>query len=43
MVELNKETNDILGGGIFIGIGIIGFVSFVIGIFDGYTRPLKCR
>ena len=41
----NKELNSVVGGislaGKFIIIG--GIISFVIGIFDGFTRPLKCN
>ena len=44
MVELNQsELNDIQGGGWVLVTAIIGGVMFLIGIFDGYTRPYKCR
>ena len=46
MKELtNKEMMNIYGGGINLGLAalIIGSVTFVIGIFDGITRPFKCR
>lgn len=44
MVELNKdELKNINGGGWVLVSAIIGGVMFLIGIFDGYTRPYKCR
>jgi hypothetical protein len=41
----NIELNDIHGGGFGIGFFalIAGLVSFVVGIVDGYVRPLKCN
>lgn len=40
-----KELKNITGGGISIGLGItIGaIVTFLIGLVDGYVRPLACR
>lgn len=40
-----KELLNIRGGGISFGaIALIGAgVAFVIGIIDGFTRPLKCN
>ena len=44
MVELNREElSKVNGGGWGLIIAIIGGISFIIGIFDGYTRPYKCR
>lgn len=41
----NVELNNIRGGG--IGAGVIsliaGLITFVIGVVDGYVRPLKCN
>lgn len=47
MLELkNKEDLYAIKGGAF-SFGFIGsFISgviFIIGLIDGYTRPLKCR
>ena len=40
-----KELKQINGGGISITGGIIigGIVTFIIGVLDGYVRPLACR
>ena len=40
-----KELKDIYGGGVLfkIAMGIITAGSFIVGIVDGYLRPLKCR
>lgn len=41
----NQELKRIKGGGFSIGVGFIigGIVTFLIGLFDGYVRPLACR
>ena len=41
----NKQLEEIKGGGISAwGIaGIIAGAIFIIGIFDGIARPLKCN
>lgn len=46
MILLNDiELNGICGGGFSIGIitVIVAIVTFVIGVIDGYVRPLKCN
>lgn len=46
MKTLNeKELNNISGGISLTGKFLIfgGILSFLIGIFDGFTRPLKCN
>ena len=38
MIKLNKnELMNVNGGGFSIGAG------FLIGVIDGYVRPLKCN
>lgn len=41
----NSELKNIYAGGVKIGIvaAIVGVVTFVVGVVDGYLRPLKCR
>lgn len=46
MKNLNdNELMKINGGGINLGIValVAGGITFIIGIFDGIVRPLKCR
>lgn len=47
MVLSNQELISINGGASYknIGIGIIlsALGSFIVGIIDGYLRPLKCN
>lgn len=44
MYKLTKdELKDIKGGGVGTCILIGGIIIFVIGVIDGYIRPLKCR
>lgn len=46
MIKLKKdEMKTINGGGVNFGIVIaIGsLVSFIVGIIDGYIRPIKCN
>lgn len=39
------ESKNIYGGGLSLGVAaLIGAgISFVIGVFDGWTRMFKCR
>ena len=40
----NKETLGIQGGlSILGGFSLIGLGVFIIGVLDGFTRPLACR
>ena len=47
MVLNNRELMNIRGGASYkkIGFGIIisALGSFIVGIIDGYLRPLKCN
>lgn len=40
-----EELKNIEGGGISIGtvLALAGGVVFLIGVMDGYLRPLKCH
>jgi hypothetical protein len=43
---INKDELVNIKGGLskyFYGIGAGALVSFVIGLIDGYMRPLACR
>ncbi len=43
--ELQKEDLKQITGGIGFGTGLLiaGGVIFLIGVIDGYTRPLRCN
>ena len=46
MKELKKdELMKVNGGGFSIGLGFLigGLTTFIIGVIDGYVRPLKCN
>lgn len=46
MINLkDKELMNIEGGGFNAGVAalIAAGISFMVGIFDGIVRPLKCR
>ncbi len=46
MIELEKkQLLEVKGGASKVGIvaGIIAGLVFVIGVIDGYVRPLKCH
>ena len=46
MINLkNNELRNITGGGISWGAAalIAAGVTFIVGIIDGYVRPLACR
>ncbi len=38
-----KDLQKISGGGIGIGLLIGAGIIFLIGVIDGYMRPLKCN
>lgn len=40
-----KELKSINGGAISFGASLLigGIVTFIIGIIDGFVRPLRCR
>lgn len=40
-----EELNDIKGGGFALKLimGIITAGTFIVGVVDGFLRPLKCR
>lgn len=45
-MKMNElELKNIKGGGFSFGTGLLigGFLTFLIGIIDGYIRPLACR
>lgn len=41
----NEELNHINGGGVKLSAALIigGAITLIVGIIDGYLRPLKCR
>lgn len=40
----NNELRDISGGGHFIlGALFVSGITFIIGVIDGYIRPLSCN
>lgn len=46
MIKLSEEElKQINGGGFNIGIGLLigAGISFIVGLVDGYIRPLACR
>lgn len=44
MLILNdRELKNITGGGFGAGLLISAGIVFVIGVIDGYIRPLACR
>lgn len=45
MRELSSnELNEVNGGGgISFGLAVFAGITFIIGVIDGYVRPLKCN
>ncbi len=45
MKELNvNEMHSVKGGGgALLGLAIAAGITFLIGVIDGYVRPLKCN
>lgn len=42
---IKDEELKNISGGFSLGAGLLigGFVTFLIGVIDGYVRPLACR
>jgi len=39
-----EELCEVSGGfSIWIAVGIGAAITFIIGVIDGYVRPLKCK
>lgn len=44
MVKLsNEELMNVKGGGWGLGLLVVAGIVFIIGVIDGYVRPLKCN
>ena len=44
MKKLNeKELNEVSAGGFGLGLLIGAGIVFIIGVIDGYMRPLACN
>ena len=43
MILDKKELMKVHGGGFGLGLLISAGVVFLIGVVDGYVRPLKCN
>jgi len=40
----NDEAKEVQGGiGFWAGVSLVGLGIFIVGVFDGFTRPLRCR
>ncbi len=41
----NKESKEIKAGasGGWIAAGIVAGITFLVGLFDGFTRPIRSR
>lgn len=45
MVALNDRELQSINGGVAVWaiLGIFGVITFIIGLIDGYVRPIKCN
>ncbi len=45
MKKITEEELTKIEGGIsfWVGAAIVAGIVFLVGAFDGFTRPLKCR
>ena len=44
MKELSvNEMHEVKGGGAAIGLAIVAGITFLIGVIDGFVRPLRCN
>lgn len=45
MILNNNELKEVKGGAFsFVIAAIVGIIiTFAIGVFDGFTNPIKCR
>ena len=39
----NNQLDNVVGGNLWVGLGIVAFIIFVAGILEGYTNPGVCN
>lgn len=39
----NSQLNEVVGGNIWVGLGIVAFIIFLAGAIEGYTNPGRCN
>lgn len=39
----NSQLDNITGGNVWIGLGVVALIIFLAGIIEGYTNPGECN
>jgi len=39
----NSQLNEVVGGNVWVGLGIVAFIIFLAGVIEGYTNPGRCN
>ena len=38
-----SQLETVTGGGVWFWLGIVGFIIFLSGVFEGFTNPGRCN
>lgn len=39
----NRQLDNVVGGNVWVGLGIVAFIIFLSGVFEGITNPGRCN
>ncbi len=39
----DSQLESVTGGGVWLWLGIVGFIIFLAGVFEGFTNPGRCN
>lgn len=39
----NNQLDKVVGGNVWVGLGIVAFIIFLAGVIEGYTNPSSCN
>ena len=37
------QLDNVVGGNVWVGLGIVAFIIFLSGVFEGITNPGRCN
>ena len=39
----SNQLDNVVGGNVWVGLGIVAFIIFLSGVFEGITNPGRCN